>query len=123
MNVFDLKTIGQCSVVPPTNLAICLELVSIWSSEPDRAGLFRICAAAIGVAVDGTRRLPHYRFQDGNINGYGGTILERLLEAGVTPSAIVEYGTHVLAQCVSKIPTEQDVEDTADFLAEPPAES
>jgi len=122
--LFDLKSIGK-SLEPRdvANVAICLDLVSVWASEPDKAQLFRICAAAIGCGIDHTARLPKYRYLDGNVLEYGGRLLERLLEAGVTPTAIIEYGTFVIARCVDKIPTEIAVEEQADFLAKPPAEN
>lgn len=120
--IFELKTIGrQLEPRPIINAAICLDLVSVWASNPNKAQLFRICAAAIGCAIDHTARLPKYRYLDGAIMEYGGRILERLLEAGITPSAIVEYGTHVLALCVERIPSDDEIEAQADFLAPPPA--
>jgi|DEB0MinimDraft_3_1074331.scaffolds.fasta_scaffold106693_2 hypothetical protein len=119
---FDLKSIGRALEPREVqNVAICLDLVSVWASEPDKAQLFRICAAAIGCGIDHTARLPKYRYLDGNVLEYGGRLLERLLEAGVTPTAIVEYGTHVIAKCIDKIPSDAAVEEQADFLATPPA--
>lgn len=115
---FKLGAIGN-NLEPTdiTNLAICLDLVSVWASEPSKSELFRICSAAIACSIDHTARLPKYRYLQGAVLDYGGKMLERLLEAGVTPAKIVQYGSHVLARCVDRIPADQEVQEQADFLA------
>lgn len=112
---YQLGKLGETGVARPTSLATCLDFVSIWASEPNRAVLGRICAGAIGVCSQ-SNRLPSYRPANGDPVGYGHVIMERLLEANVSPSEIYEIGAKCLTMMASAIPTKNEVETTADFL-------
>ena len=114
MNI-DLKKLGKHEVHIPKSLATCVDFVSIWGSDPNRAQLGRLCAAAIAVGVDHSKVLPAYKISTGDPILFGHKIMDRLLEAGVTLSSIYELGSQVLVLMMQAIPKEQDVEDTANF--------
>jgi len=111
----NLKKLGEHEVVLPKSIAVCLDFVSIWGSEPNRAQLGRLCAAAIAVGVDHAKCLPAYPIATGDPITFGFKCLDRLLDAGMTPGSIYEQGSAVLAEMMKNIPTEKDVEDTANF--------
>jgi len=111
----NLKKIGEHEVVMPKSIAVCLDFVSIWGAEPNRAQLGRLCAAAIAVGVDHAKVLPAYPVTTGDPIKFGHKILDRLLDAGMTPGAIYEQGSNILVEMMKQIPTEQEVEDTANF--------
>lgn len=111
----NLKKLGEHDIQIPNSIAVCLDFVAIWGSEPNRAQLGRLCAAAIAVAVDHAKCLPAYPIHSGDPIQFGFKILERLLDAGMTPGSIYEQGTTILVEMMKSIPTEQDVEDTANF--------
>lgn len=111
----NLSKLGEHDVILPKSIAVCLDFVAIWGSEPNRAQLGRLCAAAIAVGVDHTKCLPAYPIQTGDPIQFGFKIMERLLEAGVTPASIYEQGSNILVEMWKTIPTEEDVENTANF--------
>lgn len=111
----NLKKIGEHEVVMPKSIAVCLDFVSIWGAEPNRAQLGRLCAAAIAVGVDHAKVLPAYPVTTGDPIKFGHKILDRLLDAGMTPGAIYEQGSNILVEMMKQIPTEKAVEDTANF--------
>jgi len=111
----NLNKIGEHEVVMPKSIAVCLDFVSIWGAEPNRAQLGRLCAAAIAVGVDHAKVLPAYPVTTGDPIKFGHKILDRLLDAGMTPGAIYEQGSNILVEMMKQIPTEQEVEDTANF--------
>ena len=116
----NLVGINNDQIRTPNNLAICLDFVSCWGAEPNRAQLGRLCAGSIGVCFDHLAVLPKYKSKDGNPLEYGGKVLERLLGNGFTPGKIYELGATCLFEMAKAIPTEAEVESTADFLPTPP---
>ena len=110
----NLQKLGVHSSQMPQSLATCFDFVSIWGSDPNRAQLGRLCAAAIGVAIDHTSRLPKYNVSKGDVLGYGHTCMDRLLKAGVTPAQMFEMGTQILAEMTGQI-NFGEVEQTANF--------
>jgi len=115
MNNLNLKKLGEHQVILPSSLATCLDFVAIWGSEPNRAQLGRLCAAAVAVAVDHAKVLPSYPVTSGDPIKFGHKILDRLLEAGVTPAQVYEMGSQVLVEMMKAIPTEDEVEAQANF--------
>lgn len=113
--MLDLGKLGKYEIVAPTSMAIALDFVSVWGSEPTRAVLGRVCAGAIGVCVDHAKILPAYKPLEGDVIGYGYTIMDRLLANGITPGQIYTMGTQCLLALSDRIPTEKQVEDTANF--------
>lgn len=113
--IINLKKLGQHEIQVPSSLATCLDFVSIWGSEPNRAQLGRLCASAVAVAVDHSKVLPAYPVTSGDPVKFGHKVLDRLMDAGVTPGEVYEYGTQVLMEMMKAIPTEQEVEDQANF--------
>lgn len=111
----NLKKLGEHEILIPKSMAICLDFVSVWGSEPNRAQLGHLCAGAIGVAVDHSRCLPMYKPEQGDPVGYGFKILDRLLSAGVTPNQVYEMGSNVLVEMMKVLPSEEQVETTANF--------
>lgn len=114
--VINLMKYGSCNATPPTSLATCLDFVSIWGADPNRAQLGRLCAGAI-VACSNLTTLPSYPATKGDPIGWGGQMLDRLLGAGVPIHQIYEDGAQCLLQMAQALPSEAEVEDTADFLA------
>jgi hypothetical protein len=111
----DLKKLGEHEVVLPKSIAVCLDFVSIWGSEPNRAQLGRLCAAAIAVGVNHAKCLPAYPVASGDPITFGFKCLDRMLDAGMTPAQIYQQGSAVLVEMGTMIPTEDEVEDTANF--------
>ena len=116
--LLDLKKLGQHEGKIPSSIATCLDFVSIYGSQPNRAQLGRLCAAAIAAAVDHKRVLPAYPVTSGDPIAFGYKVLDRLMDAGVTPSKIYEMGSEVLLEMMRVIPSEQEVEDRANFTQE-----
>ena len=71
----------------PNPLLFVLTFISIWGSEPNRAQLGRLCAAAIAVGVDHSKCLPAYPVASGDPIVFGFKCLDRLLDAGMTPGS------------------------------------
>ena len=116
-----LGKLGQHELVLPNSMATCWDFIAIWSNNPNRAQLARLCAGAIGVCVDHAKVLPAYRVADGDPIAYGHTIMDRLMDAGVTPGAVYELGVKCIVEMTTKIPTEDAVEQTANFTHPPAA--
>mgnify|MGYP000035330417 FL=1 len=114
--LLDLKKLGKHEGKIPSSIATCLDFVSIWGTEGlNRAHLGRLCAAAIAVSVDHKRVLPAYPVASGDPIAFGYKILDRLLDAGVTPAKVYEMGSAVLLEMMRVIPSEQEVEERANF--------
>jgi hypothetical protein len=111
----NLNKLGEHEIQVPSSLATCLDFISIWGSEPNRAQLGRLCASAIAVGIDHSKVLPSYPVTTGDPVKFGHKIMDRLLESGVTPGQVYEYGTMVLMEMMKAIPSEQEVEDQANF--------
>jgi len=111
----NLRKLGEHEVHTPKSLATCVDFVSIWGSEPNRAQLGRLCAAAIAVGVDHARILPAYKIASGDPILFVHKIMDRLLDSGVPLSEIYDMGSQVLVMMMQAIPTEQEVENTANF--------
>jgi hypothetical protein len=116
--LLDLKKLGKHEGKIPSSIATCLDFVSIWGANPNRAQLGRLCAAAIAVSVDHKRVLPAYPITSGDPIAFGYKILDRLLDAGVTPAKVYEMGSEVLLEMMRVIPSEQEVEERANFTQE-----
>jgi hypothetical protein len=116
----DLAKWGEHEL-SPCSIAISFELVVSWTNATeDIAQLARICAAAIGVTSKS--RFPRYRPSVHRPSEYGHICLERLLEAGITSTTILQEGTKILQWMSTQLPTESEVETEADFLPKPPPE-
>lgn len=116
--LFYLGKLGTHEGKIPTSIATCLDFVAIWGSDPNRAQLGRLCAAAIAVSVDHKRVLPAYNLSSGDPIAYGHKVLDRLLDAGVTPGKVYEMGSEALLEMMKVIPSEKEVEDRANFTQE-----
>jgi len=113
--LLNLGKLGKHEGKIPSSIATCLDFVSIWGSEPNRAQLGRLCAAAIAVSVDHARILPAYPVSSGDPIAFGYKILDRLLDNGVTPAQVYEMGSAQLIEMMRVIPSEDKVEDRANF--------
>ena len=117
--LLDLKKLGQHEGEIPSSIATCLDFVSIWGTQDlNRAQLGRLCAAAIAVSVDHKRVLPAYPIASGDPIAFGYKVLDRLLDAGVSPAKVYEMGSSVLVEMMRVIPSEQEVEERANFTQE-----
>lgn len=119
----NLKKLGNHELITPNSLATCLDFVSLWGAEPNRAQLGRLCAAAVGCCVDHASILPKYPVASGDPLAYGHKIMDRLLKAGVAPSDIYELGSRCLLEMAQKLPTEDEVEAQANFMQAPALEN
>lgn len=119
--MLDLGKLGRHEIILPKSIATCLDFISIWGSDPNRAQLGRLCAAAIAVSTDHAKCLPAYPVLSGDPIGFGHKILDRLLDAGVTPGYIYEQGSNILIEMMQEIPKEKAVEEQANFT-QPPGE-
>lgn len=108
----------EFEVEPPSSLATSLEFVTLWNSD-DSVALLRLCAGAIGVALDKEAIFPKYRPLKSSPIPYGRMMLERLLEEGVTASQIYKAGSTCLLEFAKKIPKEEGVEEKANFTHSP----
>jgi len=108
LGTLDLDTPG---------LATCLEFVTIWATSTEQpAQLARVTAGAIGVCIDHHAKLPKYRPAIHKPGEYGHICLDRLLEYGITSSKIYECGSTCLLAMSKKLPVEEELEETMDFL-------
>lgn len=114
--VINLKSYGECTASAPASLATCLDFVSIWGADPNRAQLGRLCAGAI-VCCSNTTSLPSYPMTEGDPIAWGGKMLDRLLALGISISQIYEDGAQCLLLMAQALPSEDEVEAKADFLA------
>ena len=98
----------------PNSLGVCMQFVALWAGELDRAQLIQLCAGAMGVCsqIDG---IPYYRPSQGKPLDYGFSALEAFLNSGVQPTDIFVKGKECLLLMSSALPSEQEVEDTANF--------
>ena len=113
--MLELGKLGKHDIVVPSSMATCWDFVAIWGGNPNQARLARLCAGAIGVCVDHAKCLPAYRVVDGDPIAYGHTIMDRLLAAGMTPGDVYGVGVECLIEMTKQIPTNDAVEDTANF--------
>ena len=113
----NIKKLGGEIDLSSPSLATCFEFVSLWSAETDNAMLARLCAGSIGVCIDHTARLPKYRPNKYRASDFGHLCLDRLLGQGVTASVIYEEGIKCLSFMSTKIPTEQEVDERANFFS------
>ena len=111
----NIKKLGGEIDLSSPSLATCFEFVSLWSAETDNAMLARLCAGSIGVCIDHTARLPKYRSNKYRASDFGHLCLDRLLGQGVTASVIYEEGIKCLSFMSTKIPTESEVDERANF--------
>ena len=98
----------------PNSLGVSMQFVALWAGELDRAELIQLCAGAIGVCSN-IEGIPHYRPSQGKPLDYGFAALEAFLGFGVQPVTIYERGKECLMLMSSSLPSEQEVEDTANF--------
>jgi len=98
----------------PRSLGVCMQFTALWAGSLDRAELAQLCAGALGVctSLDG---MPYYRPSQGKPLDYGFAVMEWLLEKGVPAATIYEKGRECLVLMSSSLPTETEVEDTANF--------
>ena len=115
--IINIKKLGGEIDLSSPSLASCFEFVSLWSAETDNAELARLCAGSIGVCIDHTAKLPKYRPSKHRATDYGHTCLDRLLGYGVTASTIYEEGVKCLSFMSQKIPTEEEVNEKANFTS------
>ncbi len=111
----NLKKLGQHEARLPNSIAVCLDFIAIWGSDINRAQLAHLCSAAIAVGLDHAKCLPAYPVQSGDPVKFGFKVMERLLEAGCTPSDIYDGGTQILTAMLGMIPTEEQVNTQANF--------
>jgi hypothetical protein len=113
----NIKKLGGEIDLSSPSLASCFEFVSLWSAETDNAELARLCAGSIGVCIDHTAKLPKYRPSKHRASDYGHSCLDRLLGYGITASIIYEEGVKCLSFMSQKIPTEEEVNEKANFTS------
>lgn len=114
---------GEVQIAPPPSLAVCFEFAALWSDELDQSQLSRLCAGALGICLDKLARYPKYRpMQDSPLN-YGHKVLEALIRDGATPHIIFNEGTKALICMAGALPTNEEVEQKANFTKQKPEDS
>ena len=111
----DLGNWGKMEGEAPNSLATAFEFVTLWAGENDNSTIGRLCAGALGIYLDKTRKLPKYNPAKNKPLEYGFTCLDRLLAAGIVPVAIYEAGAICLADMATKIPSEEEVVEVENF--------
>ena len=106
---------GKMEPIPPKSLAGAVECVSLWAGDNDHATVGRLCAGALGVFLDSTKKLPKYNPLKEQPLEYGHRCLDRLLSAGIVPVRIYEEGAKCLAEMARLIPSEQEVSAAENF--------
>ena len=119
METIEVNALGKpMQATLPSSLATCLELSLQWgTSIEDTPSLLRLCSATIGICLDKHAILPAYKPHKHKILEYGYLILERLLEKNVDATKVFQDGTKLLTAISKKIPLQNEVQDTKDFLA------
>ena len=112
----ELGTIGKITGKIPTSLATCWDFVGELGGGLTSGQTYHLYAAAIG-AYNQSRKLPSYPYLKGDPIGYGHGIFEILLNAGMTPAEIIELGSPIITEMLTKITgaTEKEVEEKTDF--------
>ena len=113
MKTIDLKPVGTVHVSMP-NLAVALDLVSMWGSNPSQAHIGRLCAAAIGVSCTNLG-LPKYRLHDADPIAFGGKCLARLLAKDVWAGDIYTAGAQLMVFFADNLPKQKEVEEVVNF--------
>ena len=109
-----MKTIilnGQEYQVHKPNLASALDFVAMWSTNPSRAHIGRLCAASIGLVCPALH-MPGYSMVDAMPIAYGGKCLQRLLEKGITASEVYTVGADILVWLAGLLPQQPEIETT-----------
>lgn len=111
----DLQKLGKHNIILPKSLAVMVDLTSVWAGGLNRAQLGRVCACAIAVGIDHTKRLPAYPVAEGDPIKFGFKVMERLLDNGVSISDIYDYGSKILVMMFEALPKEEQIEEQANF--------
>lgn len=115
----ELGKMGTVDAEIPKSMATCSDFVNIYITSPNAAQLYRLHAAAMGACA--LYKLPKYPVMTGDPVAYGHTILDRLLEAGVSAEAIYSQGGKLLEGMIRKVSfnykseEKGEVEKTEDF--------
>lgn len=116
----NLQTYGEIECSLPS-LAICYDIVSMWSGNQDRNIMGRLCSLAICVGIK-DRRFPQYTIKMTDPIGYGGKCLDFLLVSGVPVNQIIEHGLQLITWYAQMLPSEEDVNTAENFTEQPPRE-
>lgn len=108
---------GENIPVTEPNLAIALDIISLWGDGPTRAHMGRLCACAMGVCVP-SLQLPAYSMIHADPIAYGGKALERLLSRGISAGNVYSEGMKIIVWMAGLLPHEKEVEAAKDFLSE-----
>ena len=115
----ELAPLGAVAVVPPSP-SVVYDIVSEWSASPSRAHIGRLTAAAIGVCcARGVRGMPRYDVTTAKPIGYGGRILDFLINSGVDPNDIVVAGMQLLGELAPQLIRREEVTEKEDFTSAP----
>ena len=104
----QLNPIGS-TVATVSSFAAALDIISIWSTNPNRAQIGRLCAAAIGATCEAFQ-LPPYKLSQADPISYGGRCLDILLRRGVSAPEIYENGTNLLIFISEQLPQQKEIE-------------
>ena len=96
------------------SLAICYDVVSMWSGTQDRNIMGRLCALAVCCAVP-DNRFPAYTVTMSDPIGHGGVCLEFLLNQDVPISQIINQGIAIITWFANKLPSESEVNEVENF--------
>ena len=117
----NLKNYGECECQLPS-LALCYDIVSMWSGNNDRNVMGRLCALSVCVAVN-DKGFPRYKVSNIDPIGFGGQCLEHLLNVGIPVNDILESGLKLVTWYATSLPSESEVKEQENFTEQQPVEA
>lgn len=122
MKTIKLGALGDKTPRPCNSLALVFEIVTAWTDSPDKTHLGYLCAAAIISSIDAADA-PKYNPTKADIKGFGRDCVEYLLRNSVPIPDIFTFGSYLLSQMVSQLPTSDGADEAANFSSAPDAAS
>mgnify|MGYP003628574652 FL=1 len=119
MKTITLSPLGDLTVVKPASWSAVADLALRWPVDIAERGYrerrVRAGAGAIGLVANGAWDLPSYKPERYDFLGYGQACLDLLISRGVRLTEILVRGREVAAWLNGTLPSEAEVEETADF--------
>ena len=114
----ELHGIGEIKLQKPKSLVSISDIVAIWGGQESRAKLSRAIAAAVGISWsrDNETQAPIYNVLEGDVIGYGGQMMEFLLNKGVAPTDLYLSASSLMPELLALLPTAKEVSKAEDFF-------
>ena len=102
--------------------SVIFDLISTWTTDPSRAHIGRLAAAAIGVCcID--PKFPRYDTGAAAPIAYGGLMIDHLLKRGGDTNQILVVGIDLLGKISEHLITQKEVDDAVNFTEPQQAET